>query len=639
MRCLALLLLPLAASAAAAEEPMVIAVRFEGNRRYTEEFLRERIATKAGQPLDAGLLARDEAALLEYFAAVTDIEERPAEGGVEVVFHVEDLVVVGKVEVLGLSRVGKDEYEPLMSTRSGRPLLDHALGSDREMLERLHREHGYHFAEVHSYRRRTEKPDVEDVVFQVFSQRRVKVREVILEGAKSVDRVALLRGCKNSDRYRDQLLGLGNPFAVSYFDRAALDEDRRRIETAYQREGFLDARVVLVETRFDEDRRHATIVYRVDEGARYTLRSLEVVFADRPDGPPHEEHREFLAPQALAGLATMRPGDPYRQEDVERAHRAMSERMWSRAYALANIEIVATPDARAHVVDLTYRIASGIRVRVGRLRIAGNNWTKDNVIRRAFREGALPGDWLDPEALEEGRNRLVELRYFNFVRFGEGVTPREGLVKSPNPDRPDEYDVQLEVAEDEKTRHLNFGAGVTTDGGLSAEFTVNWRNFDIAKPPTRPWGILDEDAFRGAGQTFTLSLAPGTTFSTFRVAFTDPAVRDSRWSFHVNVYRSLSLFEDYDQTADGVVVRVGRYLDRGYHWHLSTGWTIQQVLIEDPEPDAPLNALDAQGTTSLHGLELALRYETLKADRFLRGAVTSLGAEVYGGFLGAQVDL
>ena len=57
------------------ERKTVVSVRFEGNRRYTGQFLREQVRTKAGEPLDAALLSLDELTLRRYFTAVTDIEE------------------------------------------------------------------------------------------------------------------------------------------------------------------------------------------------------------------------------------------------------------------------------------------------------------------------------------------------------------------------------------------------------------------------------------------------------------------------------------------------------------------------------------------------------------------------------------
>ncbi|NJN14160.1 MAG: BamA/TamA family outer membrane protein [Planctomycetes bacterium] len=604
----------------------MVAVRFEGNRRFTDEYLKEQIATKEGEIFDPGLLLRDEKALREFFSGVFDIEEIPVEDGVEIVFHVLDRVLVGTVELRGLSRVNKDDVRPLLSTRKGRPLHEHALKSDAEILARLHREKGYHFVEVEAYRSKTATADVEDIIFQVFVGNRVKVVEIVLEGAHSLSRDDLLKVAKNSDRYRKQFLGLARLFNPAWFDRAALEEDRRKMELQYHQEGYLDARIALVGVRFDERRKEATIHYRIDEGARYTLRSVKVEYVD--GGLPEAEDREALSPASLEALSSMEIGAPYRVDDVRTTRKDVSERLWGRAYATSQIEERYTADVETRTVDFRFVIRCGPKVREGLFRIYGNRYTRDNVIRRAFRKGATPGDFLDIDELDAGRNRLLGLRFFRFVRFGNGQN--WGLAKSPGSPE-DEYDVELEIEEDE-TRNLTFGAGVSTDGGAFATFAVTWRNFDWRKPPEKWWRILDRDAFRGGGQRFTFTASPGTTFSTFTFSFADPAVRDSPWSLSWSAFRRVSLYDDYDQQNDGITIRVGRYLDDDFVWKLDVEWSLQQVILDNPEPDAPVNALDVQGASTLHSLGIFVRRARKKEiDLFLNGHVTTGSLELVGG--------
>lgn len=616
-----------------------MAIRFEGNRRYTEEYLRERIATKIGDVFDPGLLARDEKILSEYFSEVVDIDEIVRPDGVEILFRVEDRLLTGEVDVSGETRVEETDWQPLLLTRTGRPLLDYALRADEQTLARLHREKGFAGAEVQAYRKKTAAPDVEDVVFLVFAGPRVKVDEVLLEGSKSLRRSLLLRGAKNSDRYKKLFLGLGRLFSPSYFDRAALDEDRRRIELIYHREGFLDARVTLSDVRFNEEGDLATVIYRVEEGERYRLGSLVVRFAEGPGGSPLPEDAAYLDPRALAALSVMAPGDPWREEDLERTRRDILERVWERAYAVAEIELAVTPQAEQRVVHVVATVKAGSKVRLGRLRVAGNVWTRDNVIRREFREGALPGDYLDLQALEDGRQRLLAKQYFSRVRFGDGMTPRDGLRKSPNPEAPDEYDVELDLEEEPDVRRLVFGAGVSTDGGFFGQVEISWRNFDIGRTPDRVSGFLDREAFRGAGQTFTIALQPGTVFSSGRVSFADPAVGDSPWGVHVTLARDLSFLDDYRQLGDVLDVGFSRYLDRRYRWSFGADAILRQVFIDDPEDPAPVNALDDQGYTTTNGFNLFLRYEDIIPDRFLRGNTTTLKGTIYARLLGSDVDI
>ncbi len=614
----------------------VAKVRFEGNRRYTEEFLREQVASKEGEAYDPGLIARDSQVLRQYFAAVADTIVKEVEGGVEITFVVLDKVVVGQVVVQGLARVREDDIRPLLSTRAGRPLLEHALEADRQLIERLHRQKGYYFVDVRFYRRPTKKTDTEDIIFQVIPKSRVKVREVIFEGNNSFEPDQLSRFLQNSDHYRRTWLGLGAVFGGRYYDRQAVEQDRRKIEVYYEREGFLDVRVVYVGTSFDEEREEAFLRYRIEEGARYRVSSFQVEFA--PDSLPEPQDRAYLAPASLESLSLLEFQQPFRLPDLSNTERQIRNRLWERAYAKSTVEVKNTRDPERHTVDVKFVIRAGPKVRLGRTRIYGNTYTKDNVIRRQFREGALPGEPLDIEELEAARTRLFQMRYFSLVRYGDGLNPY-GLVQDPASTEPDVWDTELEVAEDD-TRSFNFGAGVSTDGGAYAQVSVTWRNFDIKKLPSSPFGVFDQEAFRGGGQVFSISAAPGTTYSNYGVSFGNPAMWDSRWSLDTAIFRNVAFYDTYRETTDGGNVRIGRYLDRRYVWRISFEYGLSWVTISDPDFDAPQNALDIQGRTTESGIKLTLRRaKRREADPFLNGHLTTVTGSLFGAFLGGEVDV
>jgi len=632
------------AQAPAARQRVVRHIRFSGNRRYDDDFLKQQIATKEGERYDPGLIARDEDRLREFFSAVQAVETIPVvedgkpTGEIDIFFHVDDNVVVGRVTFRGLLNVKKEDFQDTLLTKPGRPLLAYALRRDADLIARLHREKGYHFVEVRALPQKTGKQDVNDVQFRVIPGRRVRVKEVLFEGAQSIARRDLQKVIQNSDRYRTQYLGLGNLLNPTYFEEDKLEEDRRRIEFYYKTQGYLDANVALVRYRFDKENSKAIIEYRIDEGKRYRIHSFRVEWG--PESLPLPKDREYLAAEKLERLAVFAPGYAYRQEELERTRLAIRERLWSRAYAQSDVgtEIKIRPLDRS--VEIVFHVKAGPKIRMGRFRFFGNRWTRDNVLRREFRDGALPGEELDVEALRAGRQRLMALQYFSMVRFGGGTTSDPwGLVKSPNEDRPDEYDVELEV-EEADTRNISFGAGASTDGGIFGFVRVTWRNFDIRKAPTQWWRILDKNAFRGGGQQFTLSFSPGTVFSNFTIAFSDPRLNDSMWGLSVEASRRLASFSEYDQTTDGLYVKLSRFLDSKFRWRFTLDWAFRQVTLDDPEPDAPVNMLDQQGRTLAHSLGVILGYTNVRGgDPFLNGYRSVVSAYLEGGPLGGEVDL
>ncbi|MEM8885504.1 MAG: BamA/TamA family outer membrane protein [Planctomycetota bacterium] len=525
-----------------------------------------------------------------------------------------------------------------MTTRSGRPLLDYGLKRDAEMIANLHRKEGFHFVNVQPLKRPTGRQDVEDVVFVVHTGPRPKVFNVLFEGAHSVKRRQLQRLVQNSDRYRTQFLGLGRLFNPTYFNADLLEEDRRRLEFWYRQEGWQDARVVLVGYRFENDNKEAFIHFRIDEGQRYRIRGFTVEYEE--DGDPLPKDREFLSVDNLERLAVFAPGYAFRAEDIEQTRLRIQERLWSRAYAKSGVRQDYDINPLDRSIQITFRIDAGPKIRLGRIRILGNRFTRDNVIRRAYRGEALPGEELNVSALRAGQTRLRALNFFGLVRYGTGRPGSIfGLVKSNNEDREDEYDVELEVEEID-TRSIQFGAGVSTDGGIFGFVQVTWRNFDIFRLPQKWWRVLDKDAFRGGGQTFSIEFAPGTVFSRFRIAFSDPRLNDSQWGFNIEISRRLAQFTDYDQSTDGIYLGFSRFLDRKFNWRLTLNWSLREVTLDDPDPTAPVNMLDEQGRSTVHGVGARLNYTRVRGgDPFLNGYRLTFTTDWYGGPLGGEVDV
>jgi len=85
-----------------------------------------------------------------------------------------------------------------------------------------------------------------------------------------------------------------------------------------------------------------------------------------------------------------------------------------------------------------------------------------------------------------------------------------------NPDVEDTRDLLIEVAETRTARFI-FGAAISSNSGLAGEITYEQKNFDISNWPGSFHELFSDRAFTGAGQTFRISLQPGTELTRARV--------------------------------------------------------------------------------------------------------------------------
>src|SRR5690606_38080123 len=76
-----------------------------------------------------------------------------------------------------------------------------------------------------------------------------------------------------------------------YYSREVLDEDLDRLRLFYRGRGFLDATVDVADVRYTPDRTQVDVKIVVDEGPRYTLRSIRIEHVDERLQPLREPPR------------------------------------------------------------------------------------------------------------------------------------------------------------------------------------------------------------------------------------------------------------------------------------------------------------------------------------------------------------
>ena len=92
-----------------------------------------------------------------------------------------------------------------------------------------------------------------------------------------------------------------------------------------------------------------------------------------------------------------------------------------------------TIDREKREVDYTLNIDPGRRAYVRRITIAGNQRTRDEVIRRELRQ--FEGAWFDSDKIALSRDRVERLGYFQDVQ----------IQNVPVPGVPDQVDLVVKV--------------------------------------------------------------------------------------------------------------------------------------------------------------------------------------------------
>ena len=79
-----------------------------------------------------------------------------------------------------------------------------------------------------------------------------------------------------------------------------------------------------------------------------------------------------------------------------------------------HVAVKRIPQADATTVNIVYQVSEGVPVVINEVKIRGNDYTKDKVIRREIALG--PGDRMLADRAERSQKRLENLDYFSRVR-------------------------------------------------------------------------------------------------------------------------------------------------------------------------------------------------------------------------------
>ncbi|TVQ62082.1 MAG: hypothetical protein EA378_06355 [Phycisphaerales bacterium] len=611
--------------------PTAAAVRAGDTGELSAEstrFARNQIRSREGEPFNAEIASGDLRQLNRTgrYRRVESSVQLLADGGVVLEFVLIEQPIVLAVDIVGNKRIGTGRLRQVVDVLVGTPVDEIALNRSARSIESVYRERNYYRVEVDIDQQELEETGV--VIFRVQEGVRLRITDIRFEGAESF-RARQLRTAISS---REAWL----------LDRGRIDEDRliedvASIREFYQDRGYLDARVGRI-VRESPNGREAIVTFVIDEGPLYTLRDvrLEYTDADMPGvGEPPDAHDPdarpvgVFTPEQVRGLLPIQRGDAYGLRDVRTSVNSLRTALGKLGYTQVRVERVEFRDPDRPEVDILLRVTQGRRFITGEIIIQGNELTKDRVIRRV--SPIRPERPLDLDGVEEYRRRLRELNLFD---MGESP-PRVTVQPNPNPlDPPDTIrrDALVEVKET-NTGRFNIGGTFSSDAGVVGNVQLLQRNFDITDFPDSPGEFFTGRAFRGAGQTFDLTIAPGTQVETYRISLTEPYLFDTDYSATWLAQYRKRRFREYDEERFGGSLGFGRRF--GTRWVGSLAVRGESVQLFNISEDSPAEFFDAEDRRFLTSLGLSLTRNTLDSNyRPTRGTRVRLAAEQIGVFGG-----
>jgi outer membrane protein insertion porin family len=438
-----------------------------------------------------------------------DIEEQV------VVIVVEERSLISSVNFIGLREFDKDTLSKALKENGiseGQPYDKAVIDRAEQEIKRQYLTRSLYGAEVVTTATPIERNRV-NITFTVVEGDVAKINDIRIEGARAFSESTLL-----------DLMDLTTGGWLSWYtksdrySRAKLNADLEKIRAYYLNKGYLEFDVKTTQVTISPDKQEISILIGIEEGQPYTVTGVKL------EGQYLGREEDFKQ------RITIKPGEPYRGDEVTATTRAFSDLYGTYGYAFARIEPRQDIDRKTGQVVIVLQGSPGQRVNVRRVNIAGNTITRDEVLRREFRQ--FESAWYDSAKIKLSRDRVERLGYFEEVTVDTQEVPGS----------PDQVDLVLNVKE-KQTGSLQLAAGYST-AGLSFSGSIKKEN------------VFGTGNYLGL-EVNTSKLARNLVVSTVDPYFTDDGVSRALDVYYRTSKPLNSQGDAYQLATPGAAVRFG----------------------------------------------------------------------------------
>ena len=355
---------------------------------------------------------------------------------------VEERPTVADIEFAGAKEFDKDILKKALSQiglADGRPLDKALIDRAEQELKRQYINRSMYAVEVVTTVTPVERNRV-NVTFSVIEGEPARISDIRIVGNKAFSE-STLRGLFDLDTG-----GWLTWYTKSdRYARTKLNADLEALRSYYLARGYLEFKIESTQVAISPDKQDIAITINVSEGDQFVVSKVNLAgnFLGK-----EEEFRSLVAVQV---------GMPYNADQVALTTKAFNDHFGNFGYAFSRVEQRTNIDKTTNRVEVTLQADPQRRVYVRRINVAGNDRTRDEVIRREFRQ--LESAWYDGEKIRQSRNRVDRLGYFKEVTMDTAEVPGSF----------DQVDLTVTVAE-KPTGSISLGAGISSADGFGVSF-------------------------------------------------------------------------------------------------------------------------------------------------------------------------
>ena len=407
------------------------------------------------------------------------------------IVQVQERPSIASIEVNGVKDFPKEQLKESMKyagLAEARIFDKGALDKATQELKRQYVARGKYAVKVATTVTELERNRV-SIVFNVVEGEVSKIKQINLIGNHAYKESELLN-----------LMKLGTPGWFAWFSsndqysKQKLSADLEALRSFYMDSGYLEFNIDSTQVSITSDKKDIYITINFTEGEKYTVAKVSV-------------SGDTLIPKAeIEKLVQVKAGDTFSRKAMTETSKKIGERLGQEGYAFANVNAIPEIDKDKHEASFNFVVDPGQRVYIHRINVAGNNKTRDEVIRREFRQ--TESEWFDVEKIKKSKQRVDKLDFFSEVNIE--TPPVQGAA--------DQVDVNVSVKE-KSTGNVSVGAGFSSGEGL-----------------VLTGGVTQANLF-GTGNHLSTQINTGKINQVYSVSYTNPYYTDDGVSRGFDIYK------------------------------------------------------------------------------------------------------
>jgi len=320
---------------------------------------------------------------------------------------------------------------------------------------------------------------------------RVKIESFSISGSNEIPSERLLKLFK---------IGEADMAFVNYFTNkdlfteAEFSQGIDSMTNAYFNLGFLDFKILNVETKLGDKKEKMSLSIQISEGIQYKLGKISF-----------NGGLEVFSREELAGTITTNEGDIFNRSTIIRDIQTLTDKFADKGFAFVDINPVTTDFL--NTVNVNFNISLNKKTYINRITISGNTRTQDAVVRREI--GIAEGGLYSRSILRKSILNLRRLGYFSDVQISTSEVA--GM--------PDKINIGILVTETQ-TGSVSFMMSHSNNYGIS---------FGA--------GIQEKNIF-GSGNTLNADFKISESYNKLSFYFMNPNYNEQGHSVSFGAFRS-----------------------------------------------------------------------------------------------------